>query len=200
MKKWSMLCSFKKNLESRDNINGLFLFDTIYFMTLTTHALVGASAAVIFPETPALAFISGFISHLLIDTQPHWGYKLFSYEKENNDPMTARMPFGRNFIKDLFRTGMDAILGMMLSIAVFSYLIFKAPMITVAIGAIGGLMPDFLQLVYFKTRSKILEPLQRFHVWIQENKELENISPLIGISAQAILVIAVISTLKIFYS
>jgi hypothetical protein len=53
-------------------------------MTLTTHALLGAAAASLFPASPALAFAAGFASHFAADALPHWDYKILS-KKENKE-------------------------------------------------------------------------------------------------------------------
>ena len=166
-------------------------------MTLTTHALVGASAAVLFPEKPLEAFLVGFASHLAIDSLPHWDYKLHSLERNSNDPLSTDMKFGKDFLIDLRNTASDSILGVSLSVLIFSVFIFQAPAFTVLIAAGAGILPDFLQFVYFKTRSKLLEPLQKFHIWLQKGRSL-NVSGIVGISWQVLLVLLVIVGLKVF--
>lgn len=166
-------------------------------MTLTTHALIGASAAVLFPEKPLEAFAAGFLSHLAIDSLPHWDYKLHSLEWNPNKPLSADMKFGKDFLRDLRNTAGDSILGVSLSVLIFSFFIFQAPIFTVLVAAGAGILPDFLQLVYFKTRFKLLEPLQKFHIWIQEGRSLK-IGWIMGISLQALLVLLIITGLKIF--
>src|SRR3989344_9450577 len=166
-------------------------------MTLTTHALAGASTAVLFPEKPVAAFVAGFLSHLAIDSLPHWDYKLHSLQRNQNNPLSADMKFGRNFLRDLRNTAGDSILGVSLSVLIFSFFVFQAPVFTVLIAAGAGILPDFLQFVYFKTRSKLLEPLQKFHIWLQKGRSL-NVSGMVGISWQVLLVLLVIVGLKVF--
>jgi hypothetical protein len=166
-------------------------------VTLTTHALVGASAAVLFPEEPLWAFLVGFASHFAIDSLPHWDYKLRSLQRNQNDLLSTDMKFGKDFLIDLRNTAGDSILGVSLSVLMFAVFVFQAPVFTVLAAACGGILPDFLQFVYFKTRSKLLEPLQKFHIWIQKGKTLM-VSGKLGIPLQALLVLLIIAGLKIY--
>jgi hypothetical protein len=166
-------------------------------MTLATHALVGASAAVLFPEKPLEAFLVGFVSHFAIDSLPHLDYKLYSFETNTNDSLSADMKFGKAFLIDLRNTAIDSILGVSLSVIVFAVFVFQAPIITVFIAACAGILPDFLQFVYFKTRSKLLEPLQKLHIWVHKWK-IPKISWRIGILSQALLVLLIVVCLKLF--
>jgi hypothetical protein len=67
------------------------------------------------------------------------------------------------------------------------------PLLIILLGVIGGVLPDALQLLYFKTRSPFLTPLQRFHIWIQEGKDRPEWPLWVGLTFQAILILAVIS-------
>ena len=166
-------------------------------MTLTTHALVGASMAVLFPEKPLVAFLVGFASHFAIDSLPHWGYKLRSLQRNQNDPLSTDMKFGKDFLIDLRNTAGDSIFGISLSVLIFAVFVFQAPVFTVLVAACAGILPDFLQFVYFKTRSKFLEPLQKFHIWIQRGRSLK-VNGKLGISLQVLLVLLIIAWLKIY--
>jgi hypothetical protein len=169
-------------------------------MTLTTHAIVGAAAASLFPEQPVLAFVAGFASHFAIDAIPHWDYKMLS-KKINGDEARARpleqdMVLGKHFLLDLVRIGSDALFGLLLSVGIFYFWLFHIPFLIVAVGAIAGILPDPLQFVYFKTRSKLLEPLQTFHQWIHGYRVKTN--PLMGWGMQVLLVALVLTLEKLF--
>lgn len=167
-------------------------------MTLTTHAIVGATAASLFPNTPVLAFAAGFASHFAIDALPHWDYKILSKEHKPDDKMNEDMKVSRpEFLLDFVRIGSDAILGGLLAIAIFSFWLFHLPVWFVAFGALAGMLPDPLQFVYYKTRSKLLVPLQRFHIWVQKGKSIHP-SPLVGIFYQFALVVVLIWLRKLF--
>jgi len=161
-------------------------------MTLTTHAIVGALAAQFFPQYPAAAFAAGFASHFVIDALPHWDYSLRS-SREHADPLQFDLEIGRDFVHDIVKIGFDAILGLFLS-CVIAYL-FDLSLILAVIGACAGIFPDALQFVYFKTHLKLLRSLQRFHIWIQEGRQL-HIAAWKGISLQGALVIVLICVVK----
>jgi len=167
-------------------------------MTLTTHALVGAAAASLFPEHPYAAFTAGFVSHLAIDAIPHWDYTawLKSVQKNPLDRMDTDMVIGRDFVRDLAIIAADAILGTILAVLILGNLGFSIPIILV--GAWAGQLPDFLQFVYYKTRLFMLEPLQEFHnVWLQSGKHHPEWGALNGLLYQAILCAAVILVLTL---
>ena len=86
-------------------------------MTLTTHALVGAAAASLFPEHPYLAFAAGFASHFAIDALPHWDYAdyLRSMEWDPAQHLHTDMRLGKDFLRDLALIGADALLGFVLT-------------------------------------------------------------------------------------
>ncbi len=71
-------------------------------MTLTTHALVGASVAALFPSSPSLALGAALASHFLVDAIPHWHYQLRSAVGDTDNPLDADMVIGRLFFVDLF--------------------------------------------------------------------------------------------------
>jgi len=164
-------------------------------MTLTTHALVGAAAASLFPEQPLLGFAAAFASHLTIDSLPHWDYKILSKQDDASNKLNEDMKIGRFFFYDLVRIGNDILLGLVLSWLVFCVWIFHMPILIVLMGACAGILPDPLQFVYFKTRSKILEPLQRFHIWVQKGKSIHPPAWL-GLTYQAVLVLFIIVILR----
>ena len=53
-------------------------------MTLTTHAIVGATVATLTPN-PILGFVLGFGSHYVLDALPHWSYPIHSLEKDKKN-------------------------------------------------------------------------------------------------------------------
>lgn len=157
-------------------------------MTLTTHAIIGAAAAALAPQYPALGFALAFASHLAIDALPHYDYELLS---PTADPRERTLRFDRRFALDLGRTGFDASLG-----CVLAWLLFYSsahPYLPI-IGAIGGILPDALQFAY-KFFPGMLAPLQRFHERIQEGKTCFRYHPVPGLALQA----ATLSVLLILY-
>lgn len=139
-------------------------------MTLTTHAIVGASAAKLFSFHPAAAITAAFLSHFAIDALRHWDYFPRSFRKDPNDSLNSDMVIGEHFGHDFIVIAADASLGMILSLALFSppsiYDFF-----IVFLGAGFGILPDPLQFVYWKFRKEPLVSLQRFHKWAHNKNE-----------------------------
>lgn len=168
-------------------------------MTLTTHAVVGVAAAQLFPEHVVLAFSAAFVSHLALDTIPHWDYHPRSQKKYPDRPLENDMEIGKDFLRDLLFLGSDAMFGLLLSAVLFSVVLFSIPLTLVLVGTVGGLLPDALQFVYYKTRSRILYPLQWLHQRIQKGKSL-HVSAFLGLSYQALLVALILLVEKITLS
>lgn len=164
-------------------------------MTLTTHAIVGAAAAKLFPEHFLTAFTAGFISHFLIDAIPHWDYKLRSIKKDPANPLNNDMVFGFNFIIDILHISFDFLLAITVPFLIFGASNLSQATI-LAYGIIGGTLPDLLQFIYFKWRKQPLISLQKFHHWIHTKKKLTEWKS--GIALQLILNATVVwFTLKI---
>jgi len=161
-------------------------------MTLTTHALVGAAAASIFPHHPYVAFAAGFASHLAIDSIPHWDYArwLTSVDKDPGNPLNNDMRWGWGFAHDLAIIATDAVLGTILAVVLLGWAGVSVPIALV--GAWAGVLPDFLQFVFYKTRGTllgfVLMPLQELHIRLQMGKH-RNWWPLWqGLGSQLVLV------------
>lgn len=171
-------------------------------MTLATHAAVGAAAAAFFPEHPYLAFAAGFASHFAIDSLPHCDYAslLRSSRKNPFNPLETDMVIGRAFLHDLKLLGFDALIGFALAFFV-AWFFGMDPRIAL-VGAGAGIFPDLLQFVYFKTRrtffERVLNPLQRFHVWIQEGREHPEWGWKTGAAIQAMGVIILLIVVRYF--
>ncbi len=157
-------------------------------MVLTTHAIVGASVANLMPGHPILGFVAGFTSHFLLDAIPHWDYQLNSEKIDPKNPLNKDLIIGKSFYFDLVKIGTDALLGISVSLLLFSFTGFhltNAPLW----GALGGIAPDALQFVYFKWRHEPFKTIQIFHNWIQRDKHLQN-KTFVGITAQLTIIIA----------
>ena len=122
-------------------------------MVLSTHVITGGAVATLAPGNPALGFILGFASHFLLDSIPHWDYVLASKKTSGNDPLDTSMDMGKDFIRDLFVMGFDFLIGM---IVVYSLLYSDSLRFTLMAGIIGGVLPDFLQFMYFRSLQALL--------------------------------------------
>jgi len=158
-------------------------------MILSTHAVIGTAAAALFPTHPLLAFGVAFASHFIADAIPHLEYHLYSLYRNPKDEMKNEIMMDARFVKDLSHIGVDVSAGLLLSLLAASSL--NAPVIpTVLLGAGGGLLPDFLQFVYWHFRHEPLRSLQRFHVWVHTEIHLRE-TPFFGIVSQIVLALGV---------
>ena len=153
-------------------------------MILATHAILGTAAAMALRQNPIAAFFAAFASHFVLDALPHWEYKLSSQIRHPTDPLKNELVFDQRFIRDLVKTGADCLTGTAISLLVVA---FTSPeYIRIAfLGAIGGVLPDFLQLMYHFF-PKYLHYLQWFHKKIQTQTRLNDM-PVLGITLQIIL-------------
>ncbi|MDQ3076744.1 MAG: hypothetical protein M3Q63_01680 [bacterium] len=151
-------------------------------MTLGTHAVAGALIGAIASENIAFVVSAAFLSHFLLDTIPHWDYKLGSIENQgvviNNDMNTH----SRTFLVDLVKIGFDFWIG--IGLVIIAYYQFPMQVFLGAlVGGLMGLIPDPLQFVYWKTRWKWMLPLQKFHMWMHSENRLKG-HPILGILSQ----------------
>ena len=119
-------------------------------MTLSTHAVVGASIAVLSKVNPVLAFFLGFGSHFILDSIPHWDYKV---TKKN---ITVDVFFGVILVFVFFYSSSFS----------FHSLVFSAALW----GAFGAVLPDLLIGFHMKFPTKLVSFLHRFHIEIIHSK------------------------------
>jgi len=167
-------------------------------MTLATHAAVGGAVAALFPSHPITAFIAGFMSHFVLDAIPHWDYKILSAYANSDIAMSAnadqagvseKFQADKNFKLDLLRTGTDGLLGVILVLLIWQPSTISQLYI-LALGALGGVLPDFLQFVYMRFPHQPMVALQKFHSFIHAKYRL-NDTPVIGILFQVLTIVAV---------
>lgn len=171
-------------------------------MTLATHIVVGAAAAKICTSHPVEAFFVGAASHFLLDAIPHWDYKIDSLSDENAgaDPLHKNIRFTGAMLRDAGKVLFDAFLGF----AVLAGLIFfsskhvlGADVALMLAGALGGVMPDFLQFLYGVWKNPLLRMHQTFHNYIHARIKLDD-RPLLGVPIQISIVLIVGSILSKF--
>lgn len=163
-------------------------------MVLVTHGVVGSVIAKVFGLNPLSAFVFGFFSHFLLDSIPHWDYKLSSKNIGNNF-LDTDMKIGRSFVLDIFKVGVDVLLGLIIVFLFFptnSYVF-----LSVLCGFIGGIAPDFLQFVYFKFRKQPFILIQKFHHSMHSRKNLNNHS-VVGVFSQIFIIALMIFIARIF--
>ena len=154
-------------------------------MILTTHALGGTAAALLFKSNPVAAFIAACASHFALDAIPHWDYPVRSLDQSIKTGEPIRR-IDSALAGDIMRTGLDLVIGAGLSF------FFASPgstsaVVTVGLGIIGGVLPDFLQLVYHVLKTGPILKLQQFHHWIHASYRGLKKMPMIGIPIQVII-------------
>lgn len=151
-------------------------------MTLTSHAIAGAAAASFFPKSPVPAFIFGFLSHFILDAVPHGHYPIKSHIRHPENRLAEDMPWGRDLFFDLIKILTDFIIGIVVSFLLFQKFGAATNWIIV-LGACAGMAPDALQFIYWKIRREPLTSLQRFHIWMHAERNL-NFAPFKAVAVE----------------
>lgn len=141
-------------------------------MVFSTHSIVGGSLAVISGANPIGAFIAGVASHYLLDSVPHWDYELLS-KKEGQTKLDGDLEINKKFLADLCKMAIDLAIGFGTVIFLFHPLGLGAILDPLYLlsnafiwGAIGGILPDALQFLYYKIRKEPLVSMQKFHIFV----------------------------------
>ena len=153
-------------------------------MILSTHALVGAALANMFPSHPGVAFAVGFASHFALDAIPHADYPIRS---ASIDPkIGAPLRFDRALLQDTITIGADGLLGL-----VFALLLFGSAgnQWVILLGAFGAMLPDAFQFLHARFPHEPLKTLQRLHRWAHTDVEIKD-RVVLAIASQALLVVA----------
>jgi hypothetical protein len=156
-------------------------------MTLATHIVIaGAITRPIASAHPLILFAVSLLSHYLADAIPHWDYKIASIDekaKENVDTLEWQFKDPR-FWKDVTRFAFDALVGFGI-LLFFTHPQTLPEFLKIVLIAAGGVLPDFLQAVYFTRKAEFLKFAQRIHDFFHTNIRLGPY-PLIGIPFQAL--------------
>ena len=164
-------------------------------MTLTTHAVIGATIAASMPNYPVLGFILAFASHFILDAIPHWDYALSSQKTNGSNRMNDDMCINKTFFVDLTKIGFDALLGILLVLVFFALLSPHLVWIPF-VGVAGAMLPDALQFIYWKWRHQPLISLQQFHLWIHARTDF-NDKPIIGILIQIVTIVIIVIVFRL---
>lgn len=140
-------------------------------MTLTTHGILGAATASLFPSHYPIAWFAAFLSHFFSDAIPHWDYRTNSLKKDLN-PLKTDFIISKKSLVDFIKIGFDFSLGIGLGFLFFPTPLYD-PWIIIG-GAFFGILPDPLQFVYWKTRREPFTSLQKFHVGIHAKQRIKN--------------------------
>jgi len=153
-------------------------------MILSTHALVGAALANMFPSHPGVAFAVGFASHFALDAIPHADYPIRS---ASIDPkIGAPLRFDRALLQDAITIGADGMLGLVCAFLLFAS---AANQWAILLGASGAMLPDAIQFLHARFPHEPLRTLQRLHGWAHTNVEIKD-RLVLAVSSQVLLVVA----------
>ena len=152
-------------------------------MILATHAIVGAAVASQIPNHPITALVAGIASHFAIDAIPHWDYPLRSILRgSKGSPLTL----DKGLLVDFSLIAIDGLAGLAIALSLFAQ---PSALLTILLGALGGMLPDAFQFVHRLYPREPLRTVQRFHSWIHAKQKLD--WP-VGIASQLAFNVAVI--------
>ncbi len=127
-------------------------------MVLITHAIVGAAVANIIPNHPVLGFSAALASHYFLDMIPHDEYDISGLIDGKNKGLHTLSKKG---IIHLSIIGADFLFGII--IAIFFFAKNDVRLYATILGILGGVLPDFLQLMYLKFKSQPWKFFQNLH-------------------------------------
>lgn len=153
------------------------------YMILASHSIIGVATARLVPTNPLLGFFLAFLSHFLADMIPHWEYKL---SKSVDPKYSEGMRLNRDFFIDSMKVGSDILSGALLSY----YIFIDAPIEVVAMGVMGGVLPDIMQFLYGKIKIEPLIFFKKLHDAIHSEKMDDKM--LFGVITQIVTVFIVI--------
>jgi hypothetical protein len=144
-------------------------------MLVTNHVLSGAVIGAASRSRPASAFVLGVLSHFALDAVPHWGKweRHFSF-------MQVAVPDGLAGL---------AVMGAMTAIAP------RGGRLAVLAGMAGAALPDLDKpAVIFFGRSPWPQPVNRFHLEIQQHEEDRHLK--VEVAAAAVFTAAAVGLLR----
>ena len=152
-------------------------------MILLTHALVGASVANILSSNPYVAFGAALASHYMIDAIPHRDYGEYFFSQKNPEPVNYLFKDLKRF-SQIFAMSIDILASIVLCTLIF--FTDTSKIFITLVGVAGGILPDFLQLIYFLHKKEPFKTTQKFHEKIHALKPK---SFIYGILTQVFIVI-----------
>ncbi len=151
-------------------------------MMLTTHVMVGATLALtIAPDRPWLAFLLGFVSHLLIDVIPH-----------GDADMRVRYQNGQQVKLALAYNAIDAVVAIVVIGILLNLPLGEMSRGIATLGIFGGVLPDLLAGLREILKSRWLEAFHRVHFFFHDGvtKRWGDIPLWVGIGVQVIVIAA----------
>lgn len=164
-------------------------------MVLAPHAIVGAATAIAFHRHPIIGLCAAFLSHFVLDAVPHWHYRLASWRKDLSMPSGIRITFGKTMARDLSIAAFDFSIGIGATLTASNMFIPHYFLLALG-GALAGILPDALQIVYYLFPDSPIKYLQRFHMAVHSKTNIDEKTPL-GVAFQLSFSAAVIVSMII---
>ncbi len=141
-------------------------------MVLTVHAISGAAVGRLAFGNPIIAFCLGFASHFLLDHIPHKEYEIFSVKKNKEKSLIERNFSRKAVLRDILAVSADLSVGM----AFVLFVVFRKPenLVVLFSGAMGGVMPDFFQLIYAFYPRGFFAFMQKIHDFSHSRQGVKN--------------------------
>ncbi len=150
-------------------------------MILTAHTIVGSAVANLVPNSPVLGFVLAYGSHYLIDTIPHRDQYIDPFF--DKDWKTYGSIFSNlKSMLGVLLIGGDVLIGIILSFIIFVR--GEASLIATIVGIVGGVLPDFLQFLYYKFKKQPWIFTQKIHDFFHSKNEMKD-KTFLGILSQA---------------
>ena len=149
-------------------------------MILTPHSIVGAAIANLIPENPELGFALAYASHYAIDMIPHRDYDIDGFFDEKEKTFASVIRSGKARLKLLMIFG-DFVVGV--AICTLLFVRNRGSLIATAVGIAGGVLPDFLQLVYYTFKNHPWKIFQKIHDFFHSSNKMKH-KPVEGILVQ----------------
>lgn len=166
-------------------------------MTLATHIVVGGAVASLFPSHPVIAFFAGFCSHFILDAMPHWDYRILSeYANPDIDASHNKSKADGLFGLDLLRIGTDVLLGIFVTLFVW-HPTTVVQLEILALGMVGGMLPDFLQFVYLRFPHQPVVLMKKLHYFMHTERKIDNRKAIKGVLWQVAIAVCVILLVKV---
>lgn len=159
-------------------------------MILVTHGIVGGGLGAVLPGGPIVSFLIGFVSHFILDAIPHWDYKLGSISGQNDDKVGFKVKDSPTLLVDMAKVSIDGLSGLIVPMIFFLPAFGMHLWLSILAGAIGAILPDFLQFVYARREYRWLYLLQAFHDWVHSDRRLRHI--IIGPALQFIPILIIL--------
>lgn len=153
-------------------------------MLLTVHATAGAMIGQQV-NNPVLAFILSFVSHFVLDMIPHGDQDwIDEYKGDQRSKVT----------KIITIVVVDIVILITLFVSRFYFLGSFTPNLSIAMGIIGAILPDFLVGCH-ELSDRLFKKFYQFHFWVHD---LIKVKPtaLQGVAFQVIITIILLLNIR----